>query len=338
VSEPFERETGERLWLAYRAAGVPAVLLLVFAASVARYASVWAPWVIVGLTVLGMLLVLVRRRLHVLPRALEVAVVLCVAAALGVLGLTVVPVETSAVAAMGMLSLAVVSTTRASSVGSYTAIAAGLILGTLILVVHAGFGPGPVASYVGTFLLTMLTVRRLHRSMLEAERRAVVASVTDALTGINNRSSLPAEFARLVAQAGRSTQQVGLVMLDLDHFKLINDEHGHLMGDDVLRQVGDLLHESSRLGDLAVRYGGEEFLLAAVVSDVAEMKGIAERVRSSVAGLPTVQVVTVSAGVTARDPAASDPGPDQLLLMMITEADRALYEAKQAGRNQAIIA
>lgn len=336
MSDPSERESTERLWLTYRVAGVPAVLLLAFAASQARYATAWAPWVIVGLTVVGILLVLVRRRLQVLPRACEVAVVLCVAGAIGVLGLTVVPAETSAVAAIGMLSLAVVSTTRASSVGSYTAIAAGLVLGTLILVIRAGFGPGPVASYVGTFLLTMLTVRRLHRSMLEAERRAVIASVTDALTGINNRLSLPGEFARLVAQAERSTQQVGLALLDLDHFKRINDEHGHLTGDDVLRQVGDLLQASSRPGDVAVRYGGEEFLLAAVVDDAAQMTGIAERVRISVAGLPTVQTITVSAGVTARDPAATDPDAD-LLLTMITEADLALYEAKRAGRNQVAV-
>jgi len=336
MPDPFEHANPERLWLTYRVAGVPAVLLLVFAAAAARYGNAWAPWAIVGLTVLGVLLVLVRRRLRVLAGAAEVAVVLCAAAAIAVLGFSVVPVETSAVAALGMLSLAVVSTSRASSVGSATAILAGLVLGTLILVEHAGFGPGPVASYVGTFLVTMLTVRRLHRSMQEAERRAVVASVTDALTGISNRAGLPSEFARLVSEAGRGAQQVGLVLLDLDHFKLINDEHGHLAGDEVLRRVGDLLSSSRRPGDLAVRYGGEEFLLVAVVDDVAQMQSIAERVRTSVADLRTARSVTISAGVTAKDPTGVGSDAD-LLLTMITEADHALYEAKQAGRNQTVV-
>jgi undecaprenyl pyrophosphate phosphatase UppP len=92
MPDRFEHESRERLWLTYRVAGVPAVLLLVFVASEARFGVPWAPGVILGLTVLGVLLVLVRRRVGVFPRAGEVAVVLCVAAAIAVLGFTVVPV------------------------------------------------------------------------------------------------------------------------------------------------------------------------------------------------------------------------------------------------------
>jgi diguanylate cyclase (GGDEF)-like protein len=135
---------------------------------------------------------------------------------------------------------------------------------------------------------------------------------------------------------GRSLHApVSLAMVDIDHFKLYNDEYGHPAGDECLRRVADALSEQAGPGDVVARYGGEEFAIVLPGADLRAAWGIAERARDGVAALTEPHrtsppgFVTVSVGVAAAQP--DEPGsPDQL----IAAADHALYVAKRGGRNQ----
>jgi diguanylate cyclase (GGDEF)-like protein len=122
-----------------------------------------------------------------------------------------------------------------------------------------------------------------------------------------------------------------LILLDLDHFKRYNDEHGHLAGDAALGRVGAILTRVVRGGDRVFRFGGEEFLILLPEVSLTETVGIAERIRESVERdhLPGVPDLTVSAGVALNDPAdGRDPAP------LLRRADKALYLAKRGGRNR----
>jgi diguanylate cyclase (GGDEF)-like protein len=133
-----------------------------------------------------------------------------------------------------------------------------------------------------------------------------------------------------------STRQLALIMLDVDHFKNVNDQNGHEAGDAVLALVAVALKKSLRQGDIAGRYGGEEFV--ALVSDLSTVQvySIAERIRQAVAqqSIDVEQArirVTISLGVVSIDPAQMLP-----LNVLIKRADQALYRAKQQGRNRVV--
>lgn len=159
-------------------------------------------------------------------------------------------------------------------------------------------------------------------------------SVRDGLTELfNHRHSvelLQGEFARV----GRYEAGVSVIMLDIDHFKLVNDAHGHQAGDAVLREVGRLLRDALRTVDAVGRYGGEEFLAILPHTNYQEAVQTAERVRFAIAshafkfGERELHI-TVSAGVATYPSEAADTP-----VALIREADKALYRAKEAGRNQ----
>lgn len=160
------------------------------------------------------------------------------------------------------------------------------------------------------------------------ERLATV----DGLTGLRNRRWLDDAFARQLERAVRVAQPVTLLMIDIDHFKQLNDDYGHLVGDAVLGRVGELLTNGLRPQDLLARYGGEEFAVLLPGMEVAGSVGVAERLRCSIgntasfdgdAALPSV---TISVGL-----AESRPG--ETLTSLLVRADSALYRAKHAGRN-----
>jgi len=177
------------------------------------------------------------------------------------------------------------------------------------------------------------SVRALHAARDAAEheaRRAVMLSETDQLTGIANRRKALAVLEERIARAAAGGQAFAIAMLDIDHFKSINDEYGHAMGDAVLVRVAELCRTALRETDLVGRIGGEEFLL---VIDGATSEGAlitAERVRQAIANAgpvaPGVRTVTASLGV-----AAFQAGGDGRSLMQA--ADEALYAAKHGGRN-----
>ena len=167
-------------------------------------------------------------------------------------------------------------------------------------------------------------------------QRAVEAQAsTDALTGLPNRRYFD-EFCGLLARRRRADDAVGVLMIDIDKFKVLNDTHGHATGDEVLRAVGGAIIAAVREDDVPARYGGEEFvvLLRNPTPEVA--LDVGERVRAAVAALDMgrlgVRAVSVSVGVAVARHA------DQSIDALIAQADRALYRAKRAGRDRVVAA
>ena|GEM_PF-2707598 len=169
-------------------------------------------------------------------------------------------------------------------------------------------------------------LRDLARLTIECMELRSQAS-TDVLTGVQSRRSLLAEGAELFDSLGEG-ESMSCILLDIDNFKLINDNHGHAKGDDVLRDVAGLLHGALREGTPFGRIGGEEFVILLPGENLAGAHAVAERLRrllvgDKIAGLP----VTASFGVAERI------AGDGSLQDMLDRADRHTYEAKRAGRN-----
>ncbi len=160
----------------------------------------------------------------------------------------------------------------------------------------------------------------------------VEQAMRDALTGLYNRRYLDETLAREFSRAERMGEPLAVVLLDLDHFKALNDTSGHAAGDEVLRELGLLLRAHTRRADIACRYGGEEFLIAMPNIDVAHATERAEELRAAFAavrfgGAAEGLSCTLSAGV------ASFPEHAQTLDGLLASADLALYAAKAGGRN-----
>jgi len=170
----------------------------------------------------------------------------------------------------------------------------------------------------------LLVIGRM-KGMVDTQRKA---AITDPLTGLRTRRYL---LEAMVRHAGPGT---GLVLLDLDHFKRVNDSYGHAAGDAVLREVGRRLRHAVRHGDVVARHGGEEFAVLLPRIRVEEVTGIAERIRQDLASVPIAAgeellVVTASLGVAVGR-------VDQSIDDFFAEADRALYAAKESGRNRVV--
>jgi diguanylate cyclase (GGDEF)-like protein len=164
-----------------------------------------------------------------------------------------------------------------------------------------------------------------NRQKAQLERLATV----DALTGLRNRRWLDDAFARHIVRATRTSQPASLLMIDIDHFKRLNDEHGHAAGDGVLRRVAQAFASSLRPVDLLARYGGEEFAVLLPGLDLQAAFAVAERLRQAVGNeRPTTwPPVTVSIGVASLR-------AGETFARLLTRADEALYRAKESGRNQ----
>ncbi len=163
------------------------------------------------------------------------------------------------------------------------------------------------------------------------------AAVTDQLTGLHNRRYMVGQLAALTARAAMGGEPVAALLVDIDHFKKINDSFGHDAGDEVLQEFAVRLASNVRAIDLPCRYGGEEFVVVMPDTALEDAERIAERIRLHVAGTPfrvwdgrEVLTVTISIGVAATLGAVDTP--DALL----KRADEALYEAKETGRNRVI--
>jgi diguanylate cyclase (GGDEF)-like protein len=164
------------------------------------------------------------------------------------------------------------------------------------------------------------------RSDLEHRGLAII----DPLTGMLNRAALEAKIVAVTHEANLTGQPVALAVADLDHFKVINDTHGHVVGDAVLATVASRIRSSLRAFDSAYRVGGEEFVVLLPGVDAAAAAAVAERIRAVVCELPIEEVpVTISLGV-----AASEPGRSFDYQAVFEAADAALYRAKADGRNR----
>lgn len=174
--------------------------------------------------------------------------------------------------------------------------------------------------------------------VLLARRGAAISAIQaehatlDSLTGVLNRRSIMTSAMDL-ERAKAPTAQLSLLMIDIDHFKSINDSFGHLAGDAAIRQVSDLLRTEVRASDLVGRYGGEEFLILMPETDATGAARVAEKLRSTIAARIVQPVpITVSIGV------ATMGAEEHSLERTLARADAALYEAKQAGRNTVRVA
>lgn len=167
-------------------------------------------------------------------------------------------------------------------------------------------------------------------------QEAVRSALTDALTGAGNRISMENVMNREFELAARYDQPLSILMLDLDHFKRVNDTYGHAAGDYVLKTVAKTLRAASRGVDMTFRYGGEEFVVLLNKTDLTGANITAERLRSTIAGLSIIHdgkeiPVTISVGVASLHKQES-------MHSFMERADRALYQAKKGGRNQIIAA
>lgn len=174
----------------------------------------------------------------------------------------------------------------------------------------------------------------LRKEVVDNEIR--VLATTDSLTGINNRRAFDGQAHKAIQQAIRSKSPLSFLVLDLDRFKRINDEYGHLAGDAVLKSFSETVKGILREYDVFARYGGEEFVLLLPNTGVAELKMVAERIRSRVESLCLDEHggirYTVSIGAVCVCPSEETTVDD-----LFRSSDRALYEAKEAGRNRLII-
>jgi len=168
-------------------------------------------------------------------------------------------------------------------------------------------------------------------------RRVYDAAVRDGLTGVFNRKHLEERLDAEVAYAIRHASPLSVVIVDVDHFKRVNDTFGHLAGDAVLKTVASLLAQGLRAEDVLARYGGEEFVIVARGLDGEHALQLADRARVTVACTPihyADQSITVTASAGVASITCCGPQPDKTELLGL--ADSRLYLAKQSGRNRVV--
>jgi len=180
----------------------------------------------------------------------------------------------------------------------------------------------------------------------QQEEQALIASHHDALTGLLNRRGLDQRFAELASRESDDDRAPHLLLLDIDHFKPVNDHHGHPAGDQLLQRLTRRLRQQLRQEDALARIGGEEFAILTAAMTTAQAHDLAERIRRAIAGHPfTLSVpdtttplslsITLSIGLVML-PAVTDPHGCQA--DAVARADRALYAAKHRGRNRVVVA
>ena len=184
---------------------------------------------------------------------------------------------------------------------------------------------------------TQIRRHRYQRRLRSSLQQSVAASITDSLTGLHNRRYMERHFDALVAAAHKHGKPLSTLMIDIDHFKAVNDGHGHAAGDRVLCFVADRLRKGVRDADSVGRWGGEEFLIAMSDAGADVALTVAERLRRRIESASVdlddqgaARAVTVSIGVS------SFLGPGDSAEAMIRRADEGLYAAKRAGRNRTV--
>ncbi|MBY3618956.1 sensor domain-containing diguanylate cyclase [Acinetobacter sp. CUI P1] len=173
-----------------------------------------------------------------------------------------------------------------------------------------------------------LEIEQKQAELLEMNAVLVELSNTDKLTGLKNRRFLQEKLEEQIVRYGRDQAPFSLCIIDIDHFKKVNDTYGHQTGDYVLEKLASILKLQSRKEDIAARYGGEEFVLLLPNTDITESKTIAENLRQSIAySTWEMGQITVSIGIATFIPSDSET-------TLLQKADQALYTSKEQGRNR----
>lgn len=226
-------------------------------------------------------------------------------------------------------------------------IAAGLVASTVLIIgPNTWFGVGVGVRLTSTFVVQLVmayavtavglsffsSLQRILSAWRDAAREMHTLAHTDALTGLANRRAAQEALGREVARAARYQRELALLMLDLDRFKVLNDGHGHPVGDRVLVALAERLRAHVRASDLVARWGGEEFVVLAPETPAADAERLAEHLRAQVARDPFLDGhrITVSVGV------ASHREGDEVETL-VARSDAALYRAKAGGRNRVAI-
>ncbi len=176
----------------------------------------------------------------------------------------------------------------------------------------------------------------LQRSLLHDELRA--AARTDAKTGVLNATAWNREAEREIIQAARTRQPLAVLLLDIDHFKRINDAHGHLLGDQMLKAIAATIQHETRTYDVLGRFGGEEFVLLLPATGPPRARAVADRLRERLRALTLLQEGQESIRVTVSIGVALLGTNGTTLVELLTAADSALYQAKTAGRDRTHLA
>jgi diguanylate cyclase (GGDEF)-like protein len=221
---------------------------------------------------------------------------------------------------------------------SFTLAVAALPHGLAVLGFAHGFPHLQYAALMwpASILVILAQVAMAHHylKLYELQRKLELLSNTDPLTGAKNRRFFMALLSSERRRAQRMSQKLALLMLDIDHFKQVNDTYGHPTGDRVICQVTDICHQVSREIDVVARLGGEEFAVFLPGSDLQQAVGVAERIRGLVEATAVQSLgagtfhFTVSLGVAELSP------DDTSELAWLSRADAALYAAKEGGRNR----
>jgi diguanylate cyclase (GGDEF)-like protein len=193
------------------------------------------------------------------------------------------------------------------------------------------------------FLQRLATVVAICLENATNHERLKRVGLTDSLTGVNNRRFFDQRLTEEVARAVRTQEPLACLFLDVDHFKSVNDQHGHQVGDQVLREVAGMIREQLRSTDVLGRYGGEEFAGLLVNASGESAMEIAERIRAVVEahrfdiGAAKPLAVTISIGVATLANDTADANVDTLAEDLVDRADQGVYSAKRQGRNQVVL-
>lgn len=200
--------------------------------------------------------------------------------------------------------------------------------GSFPTTIHGEGEPYPIKELEDRAQVLERMVRDRTQDLENVQRHLEHLATTDPLTGLHNRMKGNHALEDELERARRPSSPLATIMVDLDHFKAINDHQGHAQGDHVLRAVGQLLHERLRETDTAARWGGEEFLILCPHTTAGQASSLAETLRQSIEqhDFGTDPPLTASFGVAALEPGDTAEG-------LIARADRALYAAKRASRN-----
>ncbi len=186
---------------------------------------------------------------------------------------------------------------------------------------------------------TQIRRRRYQERLRDMLRQSVSMAYTDALTEVYNRRYMSAHLDRKIMEIAEREKPVSTLIFDIDHFKSVNDTHGHQAGDEILRGVARRTSDSLRDTDMVARYGGEEFVVVLPDSDAAIALQVAERLRRLIADKPfDIGDDREAVGITISIGCASTTDPLETADSLIGRADQALYSAKNSGRNKALSA